>query len=331
MTFTATALPLVIAVFVFYFLDGVYTFTRLLDSLVISFIIAVFINQLVHSTQYWITALLNKCSPSLLSSNSCSSNNHHTQQQQSTHNDPTSTISAINDGPGTLNTPDFLYVEQLDDKDEPISQSMQSETSASTTMTAEEQHPLCKSNDDSSTMNEQQDHPISADTLEQVPKSTVSPSLSNSRLEQQWTSQLERHAASTKTTKRLPPPTPIMSFSTPVQQQHRRYYFRDEPSPMSPPALSPSLSVSSIGSASAYELDLVRLRRSSRVEEMIRQFDSGTSMQHHHHHQRRNSVGCGPTASVSSSKPYIKSRTFGFKPIISVWENRIAETADECS
>lgn len=204
---------------------------------------------------------------------------------------------------------------------------MQSETSASTTMTAEEQHPLCTSND-SSTMNEQQDHPTSADILEQMPKSTVSPCLSNSRLKQQWTSQLERHAASTKTTKRLPPPTPIMSFSTPVQQQHRRYYFRDEPSPMSPPALSPSLSVSSIGSTSAYELDLVRLRRSSRVEEMIRQFDSGSPMQHH---QRRNSVGCGPTASVSSSKPYIKSRTFGFKPIISVWENRIAETADECS
>lgn len=218
---------------------------------------------------------------------------------------------------------------------------MQSETTESTTTTTtieEEQHhhPL-------SIMNEKVDHPTassnSADTVEQEPKSTeagpISP-LANSRLEQQWTSRLERHGAqssSSKTplSKRPPPPTPIMSFSTPVQQHHRRYYFRDEPSPISPPALSPSLSVSSIGSTSAYEYDLVRLRRSSRVEEMIRQFDP--PMQQQQQHQRRNSVGCGPTASSvsTSTRPFIKSRTFGFKPIVGVWEKRIAETADECS
>lgn len=210
---------------------------------------------------------------------------------------------------------------------------MQSETTESTTTIEEEQqyHPL-------SIMNDKVDHPTassnSADTMEQEPKSTAaepfSP-LANSRLEQQWTSRLERHGAqsSSKTplSKRPPPPTPIMSFSTPVQQHHRRYYFRDEPSPISPPALSPSLSVSSIGSTSAYEYDLIRLRRSSRVEEMIRQFDPPMQQQQH---QRRNSVGCGPTASTST-KPFIKSRTFGFKPIVGVWEKRIAETADECS
>ncbi|KAI7879016.1 hypothetical protein K492DRAFT_208573 [Lichtheimia hyalospora FSU 10163] len=342
MTFTSTALPLVIAVFVFYFLDGVYTFTRLLDSLVITFIIAVFINHLVHSTRPSITALLNKCSPLLLPSNTPVSNDNHTHQR-TTHNDSTSSISTNNDCPDISETPNVLFTEQLNHKEDPRSQSMQSETTASSTTVEGQQHhhPLSlecttSTSDDSSTVHDNSTLFNSADALEQEPKSTASPSLSNSRLEQQWTSRLERHGVSPKPSlsKRLPPPTPIMSFSTPVQQQHRRYYFRDEPSPMSPPALSPSLSVSSIGSTSAYEYDLVRLRRSSRVEEMIRQFDHGNNSNHPSptmHHQRRNSVGCGPTTSISSSRPYIKSRTFGFKPIVGVWEKRIAETADECS
>lgn len=336
---------------------GVYTFTRLLDSLVIAFIIAVFVNQLVHSTRPSITALLKKCSPLLLlSANPCVSNDNHTHHQHH----PTSSISTINDCPDTSKTADVVSNEQLNQKDDTTTtQSMQSETTesssettTSTTSTEEEQHPLSIRNE-SSIMNGKVDHPTpsssfnSADTMEQEPKSTEAGPffpLTNSRLEQQWTSRLERHGAqsssSSKTpiSKRPPPPTPIMSFSTPVHQHHpRRYYFRDEPSPISPPALSPSLSVSSIGSTSAYEYDLVRLRRSSRVEEMIRQFDGGCSSSQPSspmQHQRRNSVGCGPTATSSlssSTRPLIKSRTFGFKPIVGVWEQRIAETADECS
>ncbi|ORZ01512.1 hypothetical protein BCR43DRAFT_522345 [Syncephalastrum racemosum] len=127
-------------------------------------------------------------------------------------------------------------------------------------------------------------------------------------------------------------PAPIKSLSTPVRR-HNRSRSTSSSWEDDLPALSPSLSMCSSASAHStghVDMDLVRLRRSSRVEEMIRQFDN--QQPRHPNHRRYsvdNSEAHASAMTSSSRKAYIRNRTFGFKPIIGVWEQRIAEAKPE--
>lgn len=127
-------------------------------------------------------------------------------------------------------------------------------------------------------------------------------------------------------------PTPIKSLSTPVRR-HLRSRSTSSSWEDDLPALSPSLSMCSSASANSnanVDMDLVRLRRSSRVEEMIRQFDHSQPQQpNHRRYSVDNSEARASTMTSSSRKAYIRNRTFGFKPIIGVWEQRIAEAKPE--
>lgn len=53
---------------------------------------------------------------------------------------------------------------------------------------------------------------------------------------------------------------------------------------------------------------------------MVRQFET---FQTTFEQKRRYSEGCSP----GMDKMYIRSRSFGFKPIVNVWEERIAAAA----
>ncbi|KAI9029570.1 hypothetical protein CLU79DRAFT_716222 [Phycomyces nitens] len=135
-------------------------------------------------------------------------------------------------------------------------------------------------------------------------------------------------------------PTPTHSKSTPVVSLGSRRRQQQLPSleplqldffgPLSPPSLSPSMSVcSSISSASVDSpIPVVPRRRLSRVEHVVRLIETAelkasastptTSLR-----QRGQSI-----SSFDSPRPKpIRNRTFGFKPIKGAWEKRIQDTA----
>ncbi|KAI9269167.1 hypothetical protein BDA99DRAFT_503709, partial [Phascolomyces articulosus] len=118
-------------------------------------------------------------------------------------------------------------------------------------------------------------------------------------------------------------PRPTLSFSTPLRRHTIDEWMPSTP----PPVLSPSLSTTSSTTSSTMDNDLLRLRlrRSSHVEEMVKQFDRPGMKKPHH---RRYSIGGTIDEKVNKksyhgTRPYIRNRTFGFKPIIGVWEKRI--------
>ena len=121
-------------------------------------------------------------------------------------------------------------------------------------------------------------------------------------------------------------PRPTLSFSTPLRRHTIDEWMPSTP----PPILSPSLSTTSSTTSSVTQMDhdllRLRLRRSSHVEEMVKQFDRPRNR-----HHRRYSIGTTDekmnkksSYHETTTKPaIIRKRTFGFKPIIGVWEKRI--------
>lgn len=122
-------------------------------------------------------------------------------------------------------------------------------------------------------------------------------------------------------------PQPMLSVSTPVRG---RYFNLQSPLISSPPpVLSPSYSTTSISTTtssgtSRIDMDLQYLRRQSRVEERIRQFETNGTLT-----KRRYSADC--TRTTRPTPAVIQKRTFGFKPIFTEWERRIAAAAVSCS
>lgn len=128
--------------------------------------------------------------------------------------------------------------------------------------------------------------------------------------------------------RRMSTPQPMLSVSTPVRG---RYFNLQSPLLISspPPVLSPSYSTTSASStsttSSSIDLDLRYLRRQSRVEERIRQFETkGGGLA-----KRRYSADC--TRNRTAPAVIIQKRTFGFKPIFTEWEKRIAAASASAS
>ncbi|KAL0075700.1 hypothetical protein J3Q64DRAFT_1769162 [Phycomyces blakesleeanus] len=139
-------------------------------------------------------------------------------------------------------------------------------------------------------------------------------------------------------------PTPTHSRSTPVSLGNRRRQRQLPPlepleldffGPLSPPSLSPSMSVcSSISSASIDSvIPILARRRPSRVEHVVRLIEKGELKASASTPTTSTTSGVRPrgqsVSSLDSStrpKP-IRNRTFGFKPIKGVWEKRIQDTA----
>ncbi|KAF7728655.1 hypothetical protein EC973_005692 [Apophysomyces ossiformis] len=124
-------------------------------------------------------------------------------------------------------------------------------------------------------------------------------------------------------------PTPTASVSTPIMGRRRAHPLPDRLDfsftnmPLTP-ILSPSLSVcsSTSGSSVSTELETLARRRHSRVEDMVRQFETVSSSTGP---QRRYSISCDARPLAQSPKPNIRNRTFGFQPVVGTWEKRIAD------
>ncbi|KAG0192852.1 hypothetical protein DFQ28_007462 [Apophysomyces sp. BC1034] len=122
-------------------------------------------------------------------------------------------------------------------------------------------------------------------------------------------------------------PTPTASISTPIMGRRRAHplperldcSFSNMPFT---PVLSPSLSVcsSTSGSSVSTELETLARRRHSRVEDMVRQFETVPLGP-----RRRYSIACDANPLMQSPKPNIRNRTFGFQPVVGTWEKRIAD------
>ncbi|KAI8139790.1 hypothetical protein BJV82DRAFT_581880 [Fennellomyces sp. T-0311] len=237
MTLIKSFLPLVIAIIVYHlgFLDGVDTFTRLLDSLVIAVIIVASADRLFESIRQAVF--------------------------------PQSEVILTPEKPPNAATP-IHHDNAITD---------QSTASA-------EKNDIVAPNE-----------PVAPNEIVAPTRQLMSPIATHLTYEE-----------SDNVSALMLSPRPTMSFSTPL-----RRHTMDEWMPPTP-QLSPSLSMSSTNSTK--EPDLIRLRRSSRVEEMIKQFDRPKRASY-----RRYSIG----GMAEPPKPLIRTRTFGFKPIIGVWEKRI--------
>ncbi|KAI9493327.1 hypothetical protein BDB00DRAFT_375904 [Zychaea mexicana] len=365
MTFVKSFIPLVIATIVYHlgFLDGVDTFTRLVDSLVIAFIVVASADRLYESIRqsFFASSSLSKDKQQKERVTVPPHSNYNTTKRDTI---PTETVESEN----ILETSADNGIHQahsanLSTSSEIHGTAMTTASDECTTITDNDglkvvSHHHCSSSSNSSS-------PLPRDPLDNHTFETILPSINNDnqpelallppnqRLfkEEEETGADDDDDDDDDGVSALPPlpsigapschfsPRPTLSFSTPLRRHTVDEWMMPQAPNTPPPILSPSLSMSSAGS---FDYDLVSLRRRpSRVEEMVKQFDrphpnknksnkggggssnkyrrysiGGTNMaDEKRHHQASSPSG--------RTKPYIRNRTFGFKPIIGVWEKRI--------
>ncbi|KAG2225992.1 hypothetical protein INT45_002458 [Circinella minor] len=354
MTLVKSFIPVIIATIVYNlgFLNGIDTFTRLLDSLVIAFIIVASADRLIEAIRQSFFSTFSRLSDdkkeAIVPPSPNSSSEHDSIAQQQRENIISTTTTTII----TKTILNDSHVNNDDNDEEPENVTDNSCVDHNDSVKVSHQH-----NDDASSLFDSV-----TDTMTTIiPNNNdqgheeelgVSPlcqprgmSLLQRRLQQKYNNnsaiaivKQEQEQEYTDEPDVLPPlpqtslssinfsPHPTLSFSTPSRRHTIDEWMPSTP----PPILSPSLSTTSSTTSSVTQMDhdllRLRLRRSSRVEEMVKQFDRPRNK-----HHRRYSIGTTDEKMNKKSsyherttKPaIIRKRTFGFKPIIGVWEKRI--------
>ncbi|KAI7860278.1 hypothetical protein BDC45DRAFT_494053 [Circinella umbellata] len=353
MTLVKSFIPVIIATIVYNlsFLNGIDTFTRLLDSLVIAFIIVASADRLIEAVRQSFFSTFSRLSDdkkeTIVPPSPNSSSEHDSAAQQQRENIiPTTTTTNITK---TILNDSHVNYDNNDDEPENVTDNFCVDNNDSVKVS--HQH-----NDDDSSLFDSVTNTMTTilpdNDQGHEQELGVSPlcqprgmSLLQRRLQQKYNNdsemaivQQEQEQDYTDEPDVLPPlpqtslssinfsPHPTLSFSTPSRRHTIDEWMPSTP----PPILSPSLSTTSSTTSSVTQMDCdllrLRLRRSSRVEEMVKQFDRPRNK-----HHRRYSIGTTDEKMNKKSsyherttKPaIIRKRTFGFKPIIGVWEKRI--------
>ncbi|KAI9313248.1 hypothetical protein BX666DRAFT_1981137 [Dichotomocladium elegans] len=328
-TIFQSAIPFISATFVYRHLDGIDFFTRALDSLVISFIVLWLTTQLIESAQALVS--------SISIAERCKTTVALVKDQKNTTGVVKENILFYELTPPATPPATLKHSESIPTLEAKSTTTTVTTTATTIPTTTTELSPTFNSTI-TKTIATSNIRSMVAPNQPYAPSPSETPVLT-SEPEQMidqppMLSPLKERAYQVRNTGSAAgrrPRAPVMSFSTPLRR--RSHYDVSVPlplaTPMSPPALSPSHSTSSTGSCSAFESDLLRLRRASRVEEMIHKFDHNNTMANKRvdpQRRRRYSVGCADD--YPKVKPVIRNRTYGFKPTVGIWEQRIKETAE---